>query len=95
MGQHNALIHDSVDDVAVVIIDIANGTTVSAVTLDGEPVATVTATQDIPLGHKIALKDIPAGKEVIKYGRAIGAATTAIAQGQHVHTHNVKSQRWA
>ena len=95
MGKHNALIHEAVDDVAVVIVDISNGGEVSAVTLDGDPQGTVTAVQDIPLGHKIAMKDIAAGKEVIKYGRAIGKATTDIAKGQHVHTHNVKSQRWA
>ena len=92
---HNALMHGDDDDVAVVIVDITAGTQVSAVTLDGVQQGTVTATQDIPLGHKIALKDIAAGADVIKYGRTIGAASQAISKGQHVHTHNVKSKRWA
>jgi (2R)-sulfolactate sulfo-lyase subunit alpha len=92
---HNALMHGDDDDVAVVIVDITAGTQVSAVTLDGVQQGTVTAAQDIPLGHKIALKDIAAGSDVIKYGRTIGAASQAISKGQHVHTHNVKSKRWA
>ena len=46
------------------------------------------------LGHKIALRDMAKGKEVIKYGRAIGRTTKAIAKGAHVHTQNVVSIRW-
>lgn len=95
MGKHNALAHDTSDAVAVVIVDISAGSEVSAVTLDGEPHTVVKATQDIPLGHKIALKDIAKGSDVIKYGRSIGEATQDISAGQHVHTQNVKSQRWA
>lgn len=95
MAKHNALAHDMADAVAVVIVDITSGSDVSAVTLEGEPHTTVTATQDIPLGHKIALRDIPKGSNVIKYGRSIGEASQDISAGQHVHTQNVKSQRWA
>lgn len=95
MPKHNALMHDETDDVAVVIVDIPSGTEISAVTLDGVEQPTITATQDIPLGHKVALKDVAQGVDVIKYGRAIGAASQAISKGQHVHTHNVKSKRWA
>lgn len=95
MAKHNALAHDMADAVAVVIVDISTGSEVSAVTLEGEPHTVVTATQDIPLGHKIALRDIPKGSDVIKYGRSIGEATQNITAGQHVHTQNVKSQRWA
>ncbi len=47
----------------------------------------------IPSGHKIALRPIPAGAEVIKYGSPIGTATGDIAPGSHVHTHNVASSR--
>jgi len=86
--------HDSVDDVAVVIHDVTSGDDIKVVTLQGEEFGTVKAVQDIPLGHKIALRDMAEGKEVIKYGRAIGRATQDIAQGAHVHTHNVVSIRW-
>ena len=45
----------------------------------------------VPRGHKRALTDIAKGEMVIKYGHAIGHATTDIKQGDHVHTHNVKT----
>jgi (2R)-sulfolactate sulfo-lyase subunit alpha len=93
--KHNALMHEEQDDVAVVIVDIKAGETVSAVDLDGNPRQTVTATQDIPLGHKIAVRDIENGRQVIKYGRSIGKASQAVTKGSHVHIHNVKSERWA
>lgn len=44
---------------------------------------------DVPLGHKVARRDIPAGATVFKYGAAIGVATRAIAVGEHVHLHNL------
>ena len=42
-------------------------------------------------GHKYALRDIKAGENIIKYGQPIGHATCDIAEGDHVHTHNVKT----
>ena len=42
-------------------------------------------------GHKIALNDIKAGENVIKYGYPIGHATVDIKKGEHVHTHNIKT----
>ncbi len=52
---------------------------------------TVTAANDIPQGHKIALKEIAEGEPVIKYGYSIGNAKCDIKVGEHVHTHNVKT----
>lgn len=49
--------------------------------------------QEIAYGHKIAIADIPAGGEVIKYGQVIGIATYPIARGEHVHVHNVSGRR--
>lgn len=51
----------------------------------------LTANQDIPFGHKIALRDIEEGEDIIKYGQPIGHATSSIKKGDHVHTHNVKT----
>ena len=51
----------------------------------------LTASGDIPAGHKFALKDIKQGETVIKYGKIIGRATVNIKKGEWVHTHNVKS----
>lgn len=53
----------------------------------------VMANQAVPYGHKIALQDIPRGGAVIKYGLSIGTATVDIKAGDHVHVHNVESNR--
>ncbi len=45
----------------------------------------------VPFGHKVALSDIPAGAEVLKYGYPIGRATSEIKAGAHVHSHNMKT----
>ncbi len=51
----------------------------------------LTASGEIPAGHKYALKDIKKGETIIKYGQIIGRASTDIKEGEWVHTHNVKS----
>ena len=45
----------------------------------------------VPAGHKYALRSIGAGEYVVKYGEVIGRATRDIAEGEWVHTHNLKS----
>ncbi len=62
----------------------------------GEPLtagetALVTLTEDVPAGHKAALRPIGAGEPVIKYGFPIGIAKCGIAPGQWVHTHNLRT----
>ncbi|WP_291962851.1 UxaA family hydrolase [Chelatococcus sp.] len=47
--------------------------------------------KDIPLGHKLASRDIRVGEKIIKYGAPIGSATADIRAGEHVHVHNMKS----
>ncbi|MDE7114693.1 MAG: altronate dehydratase family protein, partial [Acetatifactor sp.] len=51
----------------------------------------VTALEEIPAGHKMAICDIPEGGEVIKYGYRIGNAKEAIKTGNWIHVHNVKT----
>lgn len=53
----------------------------------------VTAGKDIPYGHKIALRPISKGETVYKYGLSIGTASADIQPGDHVHIHNVESNR--
>jgi altronate dehydratase len=43
----------------------------------------------VPFGHKVALRDIACGAEVVKYGVVIGTAQADIAAGEHVHVHNL------
>lgn len=94
MAEHGALLHEAEDDVAVAIQDLAEGTKVKVMTIEGQEVGTFTIVEDIPLGHKFATRDIPEGEEVVKYGRTIGKATQAIPKGAHAHTQNIKSVRW-
>ena len=53
--------------------------------------AEVTVPRRLPLGHKVAARDLAAGEKIIKYGAPIGSATQPIAAGEHAHTHNIKS----
>ena len=71
------------DMVAVALKPLKAGETVS---FDG---GEITLQQDLPMGHKAALRDIRKGEAVIKYGYPIGEATEDIPAGGHVHTHNL------
>ena len=73
------------DNVAVALRPIAKGETLNVAGTD------VTMAEDIPQGHKFALRPIKAGEEVIKYGFRIGYAKEDIQTGQWVHVHNVKT----
>ncbi|MCR5674533.1 MAG: altronate dehydratase family protein [Lachnospiraceae bacterium] len=77
-------IHPS-DNVAVALEEIRKG---EELFVDA---VSVTASEDIPRGHKIALAGIAAGDPVVKYGNAIAVATADIAPGAWVHTHNVRT----
>jgi (2R)-sulfolactate sulfo-lyase subunit alpha len=55
---------------------------------------TVEALQDIPIGHKVALKDMLPGDTVWKYGIDMGKVVAPIQAGQHAHVHNIKTKRW-
>ncbi|MEY8351834.1 UxaA family hydrolase [Lachnospiraceae bacterium 54-53] len=76
------------DNVATALEDLVPGT----VTLTGDaPVSRITAVTDIPKGHKISLKDMEEGEDVIKYGVRIGKAIREIKSGEWVHLHNIRS----
>ena len=47
--------------------------------------------EDVPAGHKILLKDTPAGKDILKYGYPIGHAAIDLEAGQWVNEHNLKT----
>ncbi|MGH9773160.1 MAG: hypothetical protein ACRD4Q_15930, partial [Candidatus Acidiferrales bacterium] len=55
------LMHDSRDNVGVAVVDIKASQTVTGVSLDGGTQREITALEDVPLGHKIALKSFSAG----------------------------------
>lgn len=88
------LVHRDGDHVGVAIRDIKKGEHVSGKTVDEQFSYELDAVQDIPLGHKIALRDIQKGEKIIEYGEIIGVAIDNIARGAHVHVHNIRSLRW-
>lgn len=53
-----------------------------------------TLRQDVPIGHKVALRDLDRGDTVVKYGQDIGRVVAAVRKGEHVHVHNLKTKRW-
>ena len=92
---HNFLVHAPDDVVGVAVQDIEPGEGVPGkVQSNGEQLQ-LDVLDPVPLGHKIALRDLKAGEQVIKYGVPIGRATRDIRAGEHVHVHNVKGERWA
>jgi (2R)-sulfolactate sulfo-lyase subunit alpha len=89
------LLHEPDDDVGVATMDLAAGEVVQAVTLEGDPVSEIRLADDVPLAHKVAMRAMDAGHDLIEYGRAIGSTSKDIAAGAHVHTHNLRSRRWS
>ena len=89
------LVHGPEDSVGVVVVETVQAGS-KLVGLDMESGATieVEAISDIPLGHKIALRELSEGDTVLKYGHDIGKIVAAAKLGEHVHTHNMKTKRW-
>ena len=89
------LIHDAADTVGVAVVDIAGGTECIGRNLATNETLKARAEEAIPLGHKLALKDFAEGETVIKYACDIGRIVKPVKAGHHVHTHNLKTKRWA
>lgn len=87
VGDGHALWMTPDDDVVTAIEDLNAG---DAFEVDG---ARIELTEDVPFGHKVAIREIPAGDEIIKYGYVIAEASSPIAAGDWVHTHNTESTR--
>jgi (2R)-sulfolactate sulfo-lyase subunit alpha len=89
------LVHDKKDNVGVVVVEgIESGAELLCVVTENNSDFKLTAEQDVPIGHKIALTDLAEGDTAIKYGTDIGRIVAAIRKGEHVHTHNLKTKRW-
>ena len=82
---------NSKDNVATSLMAIEANTQVD-IEVDGT-LHTVTTTEPIPFGHKLAIRPLTAGADVLKYGQIVGRASVDIAPGQWVHVHNVESAR--
>lgn len=89
------LVHDKRDSVGVAVLDVKAGQDLEGRDLSTNERMTARAAADIPLGHKIALRDHKVGDTVLKYGCDIGKVVQPIRAGDHVHIHNLKTKRWA
>ena len=89
------LVHDTADSVGVAVVDIAAGAELVGRDLSTNKPLKAKAIENIPLGHKLALRDFAEGDTAIKYGNEIGRIVKPVKAGQHVHVHNLKTKRWA
>ena len=96
MATTHFIVHDKKDTVGVIVDEngVKKGQSLTGWVMEGDGTITVKAVDDVPLGHKIALKDIKKGETILKYGHDIGKAVDNIAKGKHTHVHNMKTKRW-
>tara|TARA_Y100001970_G_scaffold290239_1_gene423175 strand:+ start:1345 stop:1632 length:288 start_codon:yes stop_codon:yes gene_type:complete len=95
MPQPDLIIHDEKDNVGVVVIETTKkGQECNAWIMENDKSIKVSSINEVPLGHKIALKDLKEGDTILKYGHDIGKVVKPIKKGDHVHVHNVKTKKW-
>ena len=89
------IVHDKADTVGVVVgEDVQPGKDLTGWIMETDETITLKSLDPVPLGHKIALRDIQSGDTVLKYGHDVGRAVANIGKGHHVHVHNLKTKRW-
>jgi len=91
MVTRKAIVMEGIDNVAIVVEPIEAPAEIAVEAVSGKIVVHIT--DNIPFGHKFALRDIPEGSLILKYGEPIGVARIDIKAGQHVHVHNLESKR--
>ena len=95
MSNTDIIIHDEKDNVGVVVIEkITPNQDCNCWIMENDKTVKVQSINDVPLGHKIALKDLKVGDTILKYGHDIGKVVQQIKKGEHVHVHNVKTKKW-
>lgn len=89
------VVHEEGDGVGVVVVEgVKKGQELTGWIMEDDQEISLVAKSDIPIGHKIALKDYQPGDTVIKYGIDIGKIVAPIARGEHTHVQNLKTKRW-
>ena len=89
------VVHEEGDGVGVVVVEgVQSGQELIGWIMEDDKELKLTAKNDIPIGHKLALKDYAVGDTVIKYSVDIGKVVAPIRQGEHAHVHNIKTKRW-
>ena len=89
------VLHGADDNVAVVVVEgVTAGMALTGWIMDEDRMVGIQARQDIPIGHKVALKDMAVGDTVLKYGIDMGKVVAPIKAGEHAHVQNIKTKRW-
>ena len=89
------VVHDEGDSVGVVVVEgVEAGQELTGWIMDQDREIKVRALNDIPIGHKLAVRELAADDTVLKYGVDIGRAVAPIKVGEHAHVHNIKTKRW-
>ena len=95
MSKTDIIIHDEKDNVGVIVVDkVNNDQECECWIMENNKSIKIQSIKEIPLGHKIALKDLNEGDTILKYGHDIGKVVKSIKKGDHVHVHNVKTKKW-
>ena len=84
---------DAKDNVATTTSIVEAGEVLEVLSPNGDVILKAKPVERIIFGHKIALKDLKVGDEIIKYGEVIGVASKPIKTGEWVHTQNANSAR--
>jgi (2R)-sulfolactate sulfo-lyase subunit alpha len=89
------VVHDEGDSVGVVVVEgVKASQELTGWIMDQDREIKVRAQNDIPIGHKLAVRELAANDTVLKYGVDIGRAVAQIKVGEHAHVHNIKTKRW-
>ena len=88
----------TLEDVQLLLLDDRDDIAIATVDLKAGDRATIANTSlvvrnDIRRGHKVALRRLPTGTDVLRYGEVIGETTADVEVGDHVHVHNLISKR--
>jgi len=89
------VVHDENDSVGVVVVEgVKAGDALTGWIMDQDKTLACRAENDIPIGHKLAIRALKSGDTVIKYGVDIGRTVAPLKPGEHAHVHNIKTKRW-
>ncbi|WP_270165150.1 UxaA family hydrolase [Paenibacillus sp. SYP-B4298] len=79
------------DDVIIALQPISKGQTVLVDHVDTEGAQPIVVQDDVPKGHKILLRPVSQGQDILKFGYSIGKAKQPLEPGCWVHTHNMET----
>lgn len=89
------VVHEEGDSVGVVVVEgVKAGDSLTGWIMEQDKTISFQAVEDIPIGHKLAIKPLRENDTAIKYGVDIGRIVAPVPAGGHVHVHNLKTKRW-